>query len=90
MSDSDAVRYGFVGILIEDRAASGGAVQEVLSRHGELIRGRLGLPAVDGRNLSVITLVIRATNDELGSLTGQIGRIPGVSVKSAMSKHHHE
>lgn len=87
VSTTNAVRYGFVGILIEDREASAGAVQDVLSRHGSLIRGRLGLPGIDGQNLSVITLVIRATSDELGSLTGQLGRIAGVSVKSAMSKH---
>jgi len=29
---------------------------------------------------------VEATTDELGELTGRLGTIPGVSVKSALSK----
>ena len=35
---------------------------------------------------SVITLIVNATTDEVGTLTGKLGMIDGVSVKSAMSK----
>jgi hypothetical protein len=34
----------------------------------------------------VITLVIEASTDELGRLTGKLGMLPGVSVKSALTK----
>jgi putative iron-only hydrogenase system regulator len=60
-------------------------VNQILSAHGLAIRGRLGLPMLQ-RNVSVISLVLEATTDELGSLTGQLGRIQGVEVKSVMSK----
>jgi putative iron-only hydrogenase system regulator len=77
-------RTGFVGIILE-RRDSAEAVNHVLSEHAELILARLGLPCRD-KGISVITLVVEATTDELGTLTGRLGKVPGVSVKSALAK----
>ena len=46
---------------------------------------RVGLPYRE-RHCSVITLIVDATTDELGSLTGKLGALEGVSVKSALTK----
>ena len=78
-------RIGFVGIIVENRLQSSPEVNRVLSEAGELILARVGLPHRD-RGVSVITLVIEATTDELGALTGRLGAIGGVSVKSALAK----
>lgn len=78
-------RLGFIGIIIDDREKCSGVVNEVLSQFGELILARTGLPNAKG-NTSVITLVIDATTDELGVLTGKLGNVPGVSVKSGLAK----
>mgnify|MGYP006311516605 CR=1 FL=1 len=78
-------RLGFIGIIVEDRARSAAAVNDLLSRHGDLIVARLGLPDRT-RDLSIISLTIEATTDEIGRLTGELGRLPGVSVKSMLSK----
>ena len=78
-------RLGFVGIIIEDREKSSGKVNAVLSEHAGLILARTGLPKVKN-STSVITLVIDATTDELGILTGKLGLIKGVSVKSGLEK----
>ncbi|MDD4017768.1 MAG: iron-only hydrogenase system regulator [Kiritimatiellae bacterium] len=77
-------RTGFVGIILENRDCVD-AVNHVLSGHAELILARVGLPRRD-KGVSVITLVVEATTDELGELTGRLGTLPGVSVKSALSK----
>jgi len=77
-------RIGFVGVLLESRDGVD-VVNRVLSEHAELILARVGLPRRE-RGVSVITLVVEATTDELGSLTGKLGAIGGVSVKSALSK----
>ena len=77
-------RIGFVGLILEGRE-SVEAVNRVLSEHAELILARVGLPRRD-KGVSVITLVVEATTDELGGLTGKLGKAPGVSVKSALSK----
>ena len=77
-------RTGFVGVILESRDCVE-AVNHVLSEHAELILARVGLPRRD-KGISVITLVVEATTDELGTLTGKLGKISGVSVKSALAK----
>jgi putative iron-only hydrogenase system regulator len=78
-------RLGFVGIIIDNREKCAGIVNDVLSEHAELILARTGLPNAKGTT-SVITLVIDATTDEVGVLTGKLGRINGISVKSGLAK----
>ncbi|NOR76715.1 MAG: CopG family transcriptional regulator [Draconibacterium sp.] len=78
-------RLGFVGIIVEDRNMCSGVVNDILSRYSELILARTGLPNIKG-NTSVITLVIDATTNELGVITGKLGNIAGVSVKSGLAK----
>jgi len=78
-------RLGFVGIIVEDRAAAAAAVNRILSEHGDLILARTGIPRAHG-NTSVITLAIEATTDELGRLTGQLGQVPGIAVKSGLGR----
>jgi putative iron-only hydrogenase system regulator len=78
-------RLGFVGIIIEDRKRNAPKVNEVLSLYSGIISARMGLPYRE-KNFSVITLIIEATTDQLGALTGKLGRIEGVSVKSSLSK----
>ena len=77
-------RLGFVGIIITRRETASRAVNDVLSRFGELILARVGLPCRHRRE-SVITLVVEATTDELGALTGALGQIPDVTLKSALA-----
>lgn len=83
--ENDRKRLGFVGIIIDDREKSSGLVNQVLSAYAEFILARTGLPHAKG-STSVITLVIDATTDELGELTGKLGRIEGISVKSGLAK----
>ncbi|MFV0592662.1 MAG: TM1266 family iron-only hydrogenase system putative regulator [Draconibacterium sp.] len=78
-------RLGFVGIIIEDREKCATQVNAILSDFSELILAPTGLPKAK-ENASVITLVIDATTDELGRLTGRLGNIQGVSVKSGLAK----
>lgn len=81
-------RLGFVGLIIEDRETNAANVNTLLSEFGDIILARTGVPCPT-RNCSAITLVIDATTDQLGSLTGRLGRIEGVSVKSMLSKMQH-
>ncbi len=78
-------RLGFVGIIVEDREKHAASVNKVLSEYGDMIVARTGVPYKE-KNCGVITLVVDATTDDIGSLTGKLGTIEGVSVKSALSK----
>ena len=74
-------RIGFVGIVIEDRT-SAPQVNQILSAFGDIIQGRMGLPGHD-QGQAVICLIVRGTNEQLGAMTGRLGNLPGVQVKSA-------
>ena len=79
-------RLGFVGIIIQDRQANAAAVNTLLGEFGSLIVARTGLP-YEKRACSAISLIVDATTDELGVLTGKLGTLDGVSVKSMLSKN---
>jgi len=78
-------RLGFVGIILEDRKKTAGMVNAVLSEFGDVIVSRTGLP-YGKRNLGIITIIVEATTDAVGALTGKLGNINGVTVKSALNK----
>ena len=42
--------------------------------------------AVLSRHAGIISVIFEGTTDEIGSLTGQLGRIEGIEVKSALLK----
>ena len=79
-------RYGFVGITIENRDDHALQVQKILSEYSGIILGRMGPPPLENDKIAVITLIVQSTTDELGGLTGKLGRISGVSVKSGLTK----
>ncbi len=74
-------RIGIIGIVIQEREKAAHDVNDLLSSHSSLIVGRLGLPFREN-NVSVISLIIEASTDEVGSLTGKLGMLKGVRVKS--------
>lgn len=78
----DGKRLGFVGIVIEERAMAA-KVNEILSAFGGIIRGRLGVPDSQTGN-GVISLIVEGSNDQLGAMTGRLGNLSGVTVKSAL------
>lgn len=78
-------RLGVVGIVIEDRKKASPIVNKILSDYGDLIIGRMGIPYRD-RNLSIISLIVDGSTDDIGAMTGKLGNIQGVQVKTALSK----
>ena len=77
-------RIGVVGIVIHDPRQVADKVNVVLSAYGHIIIGRMGIPRHEA-NVGVIALIIEGTTDEVGALTGKLGNIPGVTVKSALT-----
>jgi len=77
-------RIAVVGIIIENRDENAARVNEVLSRHGDIIVGRMGIPYRE-KQVSVISLIVDGTNDEIGSLTGRLGNLKGVKVRAAVT-----
>jgi len=78
-------RLGFVGIILDDRKRSAPGVNSILTEFGDIILGRMGIPHLK-HNHNVIVLIVDATTDEIGALTGKLGKVKGVVVKSALGK----
>ena len=76
---------GVVAIIVKKRAQVAPQVNQVLTQFGDIIVGRMGLPH-HARDLNIITLIVDATTDEIGALTGKLGMIPDVTVKSTLAK----
>lgn len=74
-------RIGIVGIFIRERHAAAPTVNTILSDYAHLIVGRMGLPFRE-HGIHVISIIVDATTDDIGALTGKLGMIDGVRVKS--------
>lgn len=79
-----AKRIGVVGIVIEE-FESANRVNEVLHDLASIIVGRMGIPRRE-RGISIISLIVEGTTDEISAMTGKLGKIQGVNVKSALTK----
>lgn len=77
-------RIGVVGIVVEE-INSALRVNDILHSFSHIIVGRMGIPYKE-KNLSVISLIVDGTSDEISAMTGKLGKIEGVNVKSAMTK----
>ena len=78
------IRIGVIGIVIED-FGSAQRVNETLHELAGIIIGRMGIPRPE-RGLSIISLIVEGTSDEISAMTGKLGKIQGVNVKSALTK----
>lgn len=82
---TDIKRLGFIGIVIEDRENAVPRINQILYGFADSIIARTGIPHARD-NASVITLVVDMSPDQLGALTGQLGMINGVTVKSGLTR----
>ncbi|NLB52776.1 MAG: CopG family transcriptional regulator [Syntrophomonadaceae bacterium] len=77
-------RLGVVGIVIEDRSVAP-QINKILSDYAETIIGRMGLPN-QAEKAAIISLIVNGTTDEIGAMTGKLGSLKQVTVKSALAK----
>lgn len=76
-------RVAVIGIIVEDREKAD-ELNEILSKYGDCIIGRMGIPYAK-KNVNCITVVIDAPQDAINALSGEIGKLKGVSSKVAYS-----
>lgn len=77
-------RIALIGIIVENKE-SAGRINAVLHDYGEYIAGRMGIP-YHKRNISIISVVVDAPADIISALTGKLGMIPHVGIKTVYSK----
>lgn len=76
-------RVAVMSIIVEN----GDMVEKlngILHEYGEFIIGRMGIP-YRKRGVSIISIALDAPQNTISSLSGKVGSLPGISVKTAYS-----
>ena len=76
-------RIAIIGIIVEDTDSTG-RVNELLHDCAEFIIGRMGIPYRE-RKVNIIAIALDAPQNTISALSGKIGSLSGISVKTAYS-----
>ena len=76
-------RVAVISIIVE-QADSVQELNDILHEYSAYIIGRMGLPYRQ-KNINIISIAIDAPQDMISALAGKIGKLPGVSAKTAFS-----
>lgn len=77
-------RVAIIGILVEE-PESVEAINAILHHYSGYILGRMGIPYRE-KNVNIISIAIDAPQDIINTLSGEIGKLKGVSTKTAYSR----
>ncbi|MBR4869296.1 MAG: iron-only hydrogenase system regulator [Oscillospiraceae bacterium] len=76
-------RVAVIGIIVEN-PDSVQALNDILHEYGSYIVGRMGIPYRE-KGIHIISIAIDAPQDVISTLSGRIGRLQGISAKTAYS-----
>ena len=76
-------RVAVMSIIVENVDAVE-RINALLHEHGEYIIGRMGVP-YRKKGISIISIAMDAPQNTIAALSGKIGNLEGVSVKTAYS-----
>lgn len=77
-------RIALIGIIVEDMEATE-EVNRLLHEYGKFIVGRMGIPYRD-KGVAIISVIMDAGNDKISALSGKLGMVKGISIKTVYSK----
>ncbi len=76
-------RVAVISIIVEKNEKVE-VLNELLHEYGDYILGRMGIP-YRKRGINIISIALDAPQDVINSLAGKIGRIEGITTKTAYS-----
>jgi putative iron-only hydrogenase system regulator len=77
-------RIAIIGMIISN-TDSAEEINRILHNYSSYIVGRMGIPYKE-KNVSVMSIVLDAPTDIIGAISGKLGMLPDVSVKTVYSK----
>ena len=75
-------RIAVIAIIIRMGSDSIAELNALLSEYSDRIIGRMGIP-YRKKHVNIISVAVDAPQDDISALTGKIGRLNGISVKTA-------
>jgi len=76
-------RVAVVSIIVENSDTIE-KLNAILHEYGEYIIGRMGIP-YRKRGINIISIALEAPQNVISAMTGKVGNLPGISVKTAYS-----
>lgn len=77
-------RVAVISIIVEE-AGEVEALNAILHDYSEYVVGRMGIPYRE-KNISIISIAMDAPQDIISAISGKVGRLKGISAKTAYSK----
>jgi putative iron-only hydrogenase system regulator len=77
----DKTRVAVISIIVEDDSSTA-ELNALLSDFADYVIGRMGVPYKE-RGVRLISVAVDAPQDSIAALSGKIGALSGVSVKTA-------
>ncbi len=77
-------KVALVSIIVEDPEAAE-QVNDLLHKFRQYVVGRMGIPYRE-KGVSIISIVLDAPEDKISALSGKLGMVKGISVKSMIAK----
>jgi len=77
-------RIAIIGTIVEN-TDSVKKLNDILHEYSDYIIGRMGIPYAE-RHIQIITIVLDAPNDVISALSGKLGMLPNVNIKTVYSK----
>lgn len=78
-------KIGVISAVLDDPLRTNQKFNDIVSDFQGIIRGRMGIPFAE-EHISVVSLTVCGDLDEINELTGKLGNIAGITVKTAISK----
>lgn len=78
------MKIAVISAILEEPKTNQEEFNSIISSFRGSIRGRMGIPFEEG--ISVVTITVTGELNEINTLTGRLGNIKGVTVKTAIAK----
>lgn len=78
-------RVAVISAVLDEPEKHQEEFNNILTGYKNIIKGRMGIPFIE-EGVSIISVTVIGDMDTINSLTGKLGRIPSVSVKTSVSK----
>ena len=75
-------RIAVLAIIVKADSGSVSELNALLSEFSDRIIGRMGIPYRQ-KGVNIISVAVDAPQDDISTLSGKLGKLPGISVKTA-------
>lgn len=79
----EKTKVGVISIIVENYDTTD-ALNDILHQYSDYIIGRMGIP-YRPKHINIISVAVDAPQDVISALSGKIGNLNGISVKSVVT-----